>query len=74
MMKVEQAGENIHAILNKIEKRLEKIKVKAQKYWCFLREYENFIMCDLTGFAPNKRGKYKSRNKAKKITLAWKKS
>ena len=34
MMKVEQAGENLHAILNKIEKRLE-IKFKAQKYWCF---------------------------------------
>ena len=76
MMKVEQAGEKLHAILNNIERRLEKIKNKAQRYWCLLREYENFIMCDLSGFAPQKRGRYKPRknkSKAKKVTFSWKK-
>ena len=75
-VKVKQAGEKLHAILNNIERRLEKIKNKAQRYWFLLREYENFIMCDLTGFAPQKRGRYKPRknkSKAKKVTFSWKK-
>ena len=76
MMKLEQAGEKLHATLNNIERRLEKIKNKAQRYWCLLREYENFIICDLTDFSLQKRGRYKPRknkNKAKKVTFAWKK-
>ena len=33
-------------------------------------------MCDLSGFAPQKRGRYKPRknkSKAKKVTFSWKK-
>ena len=60
-MKVEQAGEKLHATLNNIERRLEKIKNKAQRNLCLLQEYENLILCNLSGFAPQKRGRNKPR-------------
>ena len=66
MMKVEQASEKLHATLNNIERRLEKIKNKVQRYWCLLQEYKNLILCDLSGFAPQRRGRYKPRKNLSK--------
>ena len=36
------------------ERRLECVKNKEQRYWLLLKEYENFIRCDLSLFEAKK--------------------
>ena len=58
------------------ERRLECVKNKEQRYWLLLKEYENFIRCDLSLFEVKKRGKYKikrNRRLAIKQSFRWKK-
>ena len=75
MLQLEQGGERLHAVLNAIEKRLEKIKNTNQRYWLLLKEYENWRKSDMKIFGKNKRGPYnvKNRQKVRKITFRWKK-
>ena len=42
MMKVEQAGEKLHAILNNIERRLEKIKKQDTKILVSFERIQKF--------------------------------
>ena len=67
--------ESIHAILNRIEKKIEKISNPTTRYWFLLKEYENLRKSDMSIFAKTKRGPYKKRKtvKAKKVTFRWKK-
>ena len=75
MLQLEQGGERFHAILNRIEKKLEKISYPTTRYWLHLKEYENLRKSDMSIFAKAKRGPYKKRKtvKAKKVTFRWKK-
>ena len=75
MLQLEQGGERLHAILNRIEKKLENISNPSTRYWLLLKEYENLRRSDLSIFAKTKRGPYKKRKtvKAKKVTFRWKK-
>ena len=73
MLQVEQGGERLHAILNRIEKKLEKISNPTTRYWLLLilKEYENLRKSDMSIFAKAKRGPYKKRKtvKAKKSDI-----
>ena len=34
---------------------------KKQRFWLLLREYENLIMCDMTNFGVERKGRYKKK-------------
>ena len=43
ILRLEQEGEHIHAVINRLERNLTMTLNKSTRYWQVLREYENKI-------------------------------
>ena len=43
ILRLEQEGEHIHAVINRLERNLTMTTNKSTRYWQVLREYENKI-------------------------------
>ena len=43
ILRLEQEGEHIHAVINRLERNLTMTMNKSTRYWQVLREYENKI-------------------------------
>ena len=69
MLKLEQAGEKVHSILNDLERLLSGIKNKETRYFILLKEYENLLRCDLKNFKATRQRQVKPKIK-KSATVA----